>query len=244
MPEAQTLPTRRDEAWRYADIPALERLGVDALDAWQEITLAAGETRRLTMVIGSNAPELHRIRLTLGEGARAEIFASNIGGDYTRVEVEVTLAKGAHFEFGGVTIGGGEAVREFGGGRACEDGTLDGCLERLDYVAKHVEVHEIDGREKHLRVLYMPRTDSMPDDPSSGLARYAGTLDSKIDGLIYPDRRGEGYGLSRHEDSPLLDFTQIDGEPDVHFAHARGFIAKTSATALPRLKELVSLARV
>lgn len=116
--------------------------------------------------------------------------------------------------------------------------------ERLDFVAKHVEVHEIDGREKRLRVLYMPRTDSMPDDPSSGLARYAGTLDSKIDGLIYPDRRGEGYGLSRHEDSPLLDFTQIDSEPDVHFAHARGFVAKTSATTLPRLKELVSLAGV
>jgi Fe-S cluster assembly protein SufD len=113
MPEAQTLPTRRDEAWRYADIPALERLGVEALDAWQDITLAAGETRRLTMVAGSNVPELHRIRLTLGEGARAELFVSNVGQDYTRVEVEVTLAKGAHFEFGGVTIGGGEAVREF-----------------------------------------------------------------------------------------------------------------------------------
>jgi len=41
----------------------------------------------------------------LGEGARAELFVSNIGRDYTRVEVEVTLAKGAHFEFGGVTIG-------------------------------------------------------------------------------------------------------------------------------------------
>ncbi|MEM6586522.1 MAG: SufD family Fe-S cluster assembly protein, partial [Pseudomonadota bacterium] len=49
----------------------------------------------------------------LGEGARAELFVSNIGRDYTRVEVEVTLAKGAHFEFGGVTIGGGDAVREF-----------------------------------------------------------------------------------------------------------------------------------
>jgi Fe-S cluster assembly protein SufD len=27
--------------------------------------------------------------------------------------VEITLGKGAHFEFGGVTIGGGDAVREF-----------------------------------------------------------------------------------------------------------------------------------
>ena len=117
MTDAKILPTRRDEAWRYADIPALERLvdrlGIESLDAWQQITVEAGETRRHTMVVGSDAPEMHRIRLTLGEGARAEIFVSNVGSDYTRVEVEVTLAKGAHFEFGGVTIGGGEAVREF-----------------------------------------------------------------------------------------------------------------------------------
>ena len=113
MTDAATLPTRRDEAWRYADIPALERLGVAALDSWEELTLKAGETRRECMVVGSDAPELRRIRLTLGEGARAELFVSNIGRDYTRIEVEVTLAKGAHFEFGGVTIGGGDAVREF-----------------------------------------------------------------------------------------------------------------------------------
>ena len=65
------------------------------------------------MVVGSDAPELHRIRLTIGEGARAELFVSNVGQDFTRVEVDVTLARGAHFEFGGVTIGGGDAVREF-----------------------------------------------------------------------------------------------------------------------------------
>ncbi|QUL37231.1 SufD family Fe-S cluster assembly protein [Erythrobacter sp. JK5] len=113
MPEAATLPSRRDEAWRYADISALERLGADALDAWQEIALADGETQRHCMVVGSDRPELHRIRLTLGEGARAEMFVTILGTDYTRVEVEVTLGKGAHFEFGGVTIGGGDAVREF-----------------------------------------------------------------------------------------------------------------------------------
>lgn len=113
MPEATTLPTRRDEAWRYADISALERLGAEALGEWEDITLSDGETRRQCLVVGADTPTLHRIRLTLGDGARAELFVTNAGGDYTRVEVEVTLGRGAHFEFGGVTIGGGEAVREF-----------------------------------------------------------------------------------------------------------------------------------
>jgi len=58
------------------------------------------------------------------------------------------------------------------------------------------------------------------------------------------DRRGTRYGLSRHEDSPLLDFTRISDEPDVHFAHARGFVAKTTATELERLLELMRRARV
>ncbi|MCK0129697.1 SufD family Fe-S cluster assembly protein [Erythrobacter sp. F6033] len=113
MTQATTLPTRRDEAWRYADIDAVQRLGEGALSAWNEVSVAAGETWHDTMLIGSDAPELHRIRLTLDDGARAELFATNIGQDFTRLEVEVTLGKGAHFEFGGVTIGGGDAVREF-----------------------------------------------------------------------------------------------------------------------------------
>lgn len=113
MPETTTLPTRREEVWRYADIDALGRIGAEALDNWREIALDAGETRRECMVVGGEAPELHRIRVTLGEGARLDLFATNAGGDYTRVEVEVTLAEGAHFEFGGVTIGGDEVTREF-----------------------------------------------------------------------------------------------------------------------------------
>lgn len=111
------LPTRKDEAWRYADIGALARLGAAALEDWKEITLASGEKRTHCMIVGSDAPELHRVRLTLGEGARAEMFTTIVGSDYCRVEVEVTMGKGAHFEFGGVTIGGGAgdlgAVREF-----------------------------------------------------------------------------------------------------------------------------------
>jgi Fe-S cluster assembly protein SufD len=110
---ALTLPTARDEAWRYADFAALAGLAPERFGEWKEIALAPGETRRKCLVLDGSGPELHRVRLTVGEGARAELFAVNCGADYIRLEVEVRLARAAHFEFGGVTIGGGEATREF-----------------------------------------------------------------------------------------------------------------------------------
>lgn len=116
--------------------------------------------------------------------------------------------------------------------------------ERIDYVSGIAEFLEVGNEGDSVRVLFLPRTDPMPDDPSSGISRYIDSVGEKVDGLIYPDRRGAGYGLSRHEDSELLDFTRIANEADVHFAHARGFVAKTSATSLERLRELVALAKV
>jgi Fe-S cluster assembly protein SufD len=110
---AVAFPTARDEAWRYADFAALKTLEPEEFGRWKDIALAPGETRRKCLILDGTGPELHRIRLTVGEGARAELFAVNAGADYTRVEVEVRLAQGAHFEFGGVTIGGGDATREF-----------------------------------------------------------------------------------------------------------------------------------
>ena len=107
------LPTARDEDWRYADFAALERLAPEEFGHWKEIELAPGEARRKCLVLDGAGPELHRVRLIVGEGARAELFAVNAGGDYLRLEVAVRLAKGAHFQFGGVTIGGGDATREF-----------------------------------------------------------------------------------------------------------------------------------
>ncbi|MWV26401.1 SufD family Fe-S cluster assembly protein [Aurantiacibacter rhizosphaerae] len=107
------LPTIRDESWRYADFDAVAKLGVEALDQWQDVSVADGETHRHCMIVGGDAPEVHRIRLNIGKSARAEFFVVVIGDDYTRVEVETDLGEGAHFEFGGVTIGGGDAVREF-----------------------------------------------------------------------------------------------------------------------------------
>ena len=116
--------------------------------------------------------------------------------------------------------------------------------ERLDYVADNASFVDVGADGRKVRVLFMPRTDPMPDDPSSGLGRFIETRGENIAGLIYPDRRGEGYGLSRHEDSALLDFTRIIDEEDVHFAHARGFVAKTSATDFDRIIALVGQAIV
>jgi hypothetical protein len=94
-----------------------------------------------------------------------------------------------------------------------------------------------------VKVLFIPRVEPMQEDLSSGLARF---IESRPDaksvvGMVYPDRRGAGFGLSRHNDHAGLDFTRIQDCEDVHFAHARGFVAKTSATDPARLRELLEL---
>ncbi len=77
-----------------------------------ELAVSAGETVRET-----GARWRKRRRIASGcmsaEGARFELFLINAAGPYARAEVEVTLEEGAHFEFGGVTIGGGDKRREF-----------------------------------------------------------------------------------------------------------------------------------
>lgn len=89
--------------------------------------------------------------------------------------------------------------------------------------------------------LFLPRIDPAPADPSLGIGRYIEDqpFSDRVIATIYPDRRGNGYALSRFNDCQLLDFTAIREERDVHFAHNRGFVAKTSATELPRLEELL-----
>lgn len=113
---------------------------------------------------------------------------------------------------------------------------------RLDFIAQNAVIWNVGDHE----VLFLPRTDPVPDDPSASIGRYLESIGkgSAVAALIYPDRRGSGYGLSRHNDDPRYDFTRIEKEPDVHFAHARGFVAKTSASELTRVRELLALAKV
>lgn len=114
--------------------------------------------------------------------------------------------------------------------------------ERLTFLAEHAELWEIDG----LKVMFLPRTEPLPAEPSAGLGRHVEALGlgDEVAALVYPDRRGSGYGLSRYNDDPRFDFSRIDGEEDVHFAHLRGFVAKTSATDPSRLGDLLRAARL
>ncbi len=123
---------------------------------------------------------------------------------------------------------------------------------RLTFIGQHAQLWSLDGlaisgdKTPAPAVVFLPRTDPLPEDPSAGLDRYVTEqkLDDRVVALIAPDRRGGGYGLSKHRDHPRLDFTRIKAEPDVHFAHQRGFVAKTSATNPQRLRQLLLLAAV
>jgi hypothetical protein len=122
---------------------------------------------------------------------------------------------------------------------------------RLDFLASHAARWPIatdagSNGNGATEVVFIARTEPLPDDPSAGVDRFITGLagSERVIGTITPDRRGAGYGLSRHRDNPRLDFTRIATEPDVHFAHAGGFVAKTSATDPDRLRQLMTLALV
>ncbi len=102
------LPTRRDEAWRYSDIDALA--GVWPLAAPESTVVPAGGNFVRTII--QDGGSIHQIELVLGKNATAAIHILNIGGDYGRVELNVTLHEGADFKLGGVQIGGGEQTLE------------------------------------------------------------------------------------------------------------------------------------
>ncbi len=114
MTKVASFPTRRDEAWRYSDVDALKTLDMDRFEAWRDIDVAAGETIRDCLVLDdTDGTDLRRIRVKVGAGGRCELFAVIAGSQLGRVEVVIHLERGAHFEFGGVTVGGGDTTREF-----------------------------------------------------------------------------------------------------------------------------------
>jgi Fe-S cluster assembly protein SufD len=114
--QATTLPTTRDEDWRYADSVFLTAAHPVSLSHWRRLEVPAGETKfEYLSHFGGPASDgsVDRLKVHVGQGGRFDGFYILGGGGYQRMELEVTLEQGAHFEFGGVTVGGGAAMQEF-----------------------------------------------------------------------------------------------------------------------------------
>jgi len=105
---AALLPSRHDEAWRYSDIAAVTAAW--PLPAPESIIVPAGGDFARTILQDSGA--IHRLDIAIGKGANATIHVLNIGGDYGRVELNITLHDGADFKLGAVQIGGGSQTLE------------------------------------------------------------------------------------------------------------------------------------
>ena len=114
-----------------------------------------------------------------------------------------------------------------------------GMKDGLGFIAQNSEIWEMTSGKK---ALFLPRTNPLPDETSMGMGRYVEDIgmEEEIVALVYPDRRGEGYGLSRFNDDKRMEFTRVGDEVDVHFAHNKGFIAKTSSADTDRLKVLLN----
>lgn len=102
------LPSRRDEAWRYADIDAVTAAW--PLPAPESIIVPAGGDFKRAIIQDEGA--IQQIEMSIGKGAVASLHILNIGGAYGRIELNVTLHEGADFHLGAAQIGGAEQTLE------------------------------------------------------------------------------------------------------------------------------------
>jgi Fe-S cluster assembly protein SufD len=104
-------PTRKQEEWRYADLDALQPV-------WEQfaepvtLIVGAGENLEEVWLPVADEVQVRRVQLALEQGAKARLFMLNTAPVYGRVELEVSLARGADFELFGANIGTGLSTNE------------------------------------------------------------------------------------------------------------------------------------
>ena len=105
------LPTRKLEAFRYADIEALASV-------WSELAqpvraeIAAQQKLQQVWLPSNEDVQIRRVEMTLEAGAIASIFALNNAPRYGRIELDVSLHEGADFAFHAANIGSGNSTLE------------------------------------------------------------------------------------------------------------------------------------
>ena len=112
---------------------------------------------------------------------------------------------------------------------------------RIEEVARVAEVWELHHSEDSFKVMFVPRNQNQIEEVSGAMGWHIKELGLEEDvvAMVYPDSRGEGYGMKRFNDCSEMDFSKIANDKKVRFAHARGFIAKVVLVEVDELKQLL-----
>jgi Fe-S cluster assembly protein SufD len=105
------LPTRKLEAYRYADIDALASVW-SALAQPERVEIAAQQKLQQIWLPSGGDIDVRRVELVLRAGAAAHIFALNSAPRYGRIELDVTLHEGADFTLDAANIGSASSTLE------------------------------------------------------------------------------------------------------------------------------------
>ena len=105
------LPTRKLEAFRYADIAALAAIW-GKLAQPETIEIAAQQKVQQIWLPSNEEVQVRRVEMTLRAGASASIFALNTAAHYGRIEIDVSLHEGAYFSLHAANIGSGSSNLE------------------------------------------------------------------------------------------------------------------------------------
>ena len=104
-------PTRKEEAWRYADLEALQPIW-DAIPAPEMLHIAAQQDVQQIWLPSDDPVAVKRVEIVLAAGASASIFALNNAAEYGRIEIDVALHEGARFDLNAANIGSGTSTNE------------------------------------------------------------------------------------------------------------------------------------
>jgi Fe-S cluster assembly protein SufD len=105
------LPTRKLEAYRYADIDALASVWT-SLAAPERIEIAAQQKLQQIWLPSGADVDVRRAEIVVEAGAEFALFALNTAREYGRIELDVTLREGAHFALNAANIGNGVSTLE------------------------------------------------------------------------------------------------------------------------------------
>ncbi|GGC03928.1 hypothetical protein GCM10011494_22970 [Novosphingobium endophyticum] len=109
MTQVQTLPTRREEAFRYTDLDALA--GVWPVEREEICVVAGTEESRQVVELGEGAVARHLV-IRLEKQAKLDLRILSAGPVFGRIAVDVELAEGADFTLGAAQLATGSETLE------------------------------------------------------------------------------------------------------------------------------------